>query len=367
MKITVSDLFLVVIFLVFLCCLFLADSYLLVAHIDGSAVYFSSDGPEYYNDYVNTYHSVDLFRTWQVFLRASPILLLILTDGDLFPIQIFNLAVMFVAMRVAFSCLKTFEGRMIFLVSSLLFPYYMLGFLSLNKEVYAMCAAIFYAGYIVRGRLLHLLFSFALALMARYYMVASLLMVFATMPRRGKPRWSIILGALLAISVLAPTVKSLVPQYSSEGLLDNSGETAVLLNNIVSNYGYFLLYPFKYILILVTRPYAFLSANTDDLIGAIVSVWSLVALSIALWLWFSGKRLEPMVKRLIVVGLVAPIPMMWSEIMHWRYHSYVFFFFLFAILLHLESGQRVRQPAITSRKAGQPAAEPMPVPNGLHH
>jgi hypothetical protein len=294
---------------------------------------------------------------WKVFLNVSPILFLILTDGDLFPILIFNLAIMFVAMRVALSCLETFEGRIIFLASSLLFPYYVLGFLSLNKEVYARCAAILYASYMIRGRLLHLLLALVLALVARYYMVASLLTLFVTVPRQGRPRWLMILGALVAISAMAPIVKSLVPQYSSEGLLENSGATAVLLDTIVSNYGYFLLYPFKYILMLVTRPFAFLSGSTHDVIGAIVSVWSLVALGIVLWLWFSGKRLEPIVKRLTVAGLVAPIPMMWSEIMHWRYHSYVFFFFLFAILLHLEKGWRGKQPAMAGRRTGQPMPE----------
>lgn len=366
MKVTASGALLVVIFLIFLVCLFGARDYLLAAHVDGSAIYFSSDGPEYYREYIKTYHSVDIFKTWEVFLRTSPILLMILTDGDLFPIQLFNLAIMFVAMRVALSCLETFEGRIIFLASSLLFPYYVLGFLSLNKEVYAMCAALFYASYMIRGRLLHLLLAFVLALTARYYMVASLLMLFVTVPRRGKPHWLMILGALLAISVVAPIMKSLVPQYSSEGLLDSSGATAVLLDRIVSNYGYFLLYPFKYILLLVTRPYAFLSGSTHDAIGAIVSLWSLAALGIVLWLWFSGQRLEPIVKRLIVAGLVAPIPMMWSEIMHWRYHSYVSFFFLFAILLHLEKGWRGKQSAMAGRKTGQPVAGSMRVPGTSH-
>jgi hypothetical protein len=37
--------------------------------------------------------------------------------------------------------------------------------------------------------------------------------------------------------------------------------------------------------------------------------------------------------RLVVAGLVAPIPIMWSEIMHWRYYSFVYFFFLYAIVL----------------------------------
>ena len=36
----------------------------------------------------------------------------------------------------------------------------------------------------------------------------------------------------------------------------------------------------------------------------------------------------------VIAGLVAPVPIMWSEIMHWRYYSFVYFFFVFAIVLH---------------------------------
>ena len=46
--------------------------------------------------------------------------------------------------------------------------------------------------------------------------------------------------------------------------------------------------------------------------------------------------MEPVVKRLIVAGFIAPIPIMWSEILHWCYYSFVFFY-LFAIISHIES------------------------------
>ena len=36
----------------------------------------------------------------------------------------------------------------------------------------------------------------------------------------------------------------------------------------------------------------------------------------------------------IVAAFVAPAPIMWAEIMHWRYYSFVYVFFLYALVLH---------------------------------
>ena len=78
------------------------------------------------------------------------------------------------------------------------------------------------------------------------------------------------------------------------------------------------------------------------------------------WLLLNRRLLSPMVSRLIVAGFVAPVPIMWSEIMHWRYYSFVYFFFLYAVVLNME--ERVRA-AIRIRHATEPGAVPGgPVP-----
>jgi hypothetical protein len=177
-------------------------------------------------------------------------------------------------------------------------------------------------------------------------------MLLFAVPRRGRPRWFLVAGVLTGVSLAAPIIKGFVPEYSSENLLEDSGSISVLMNTIVEKYGYALLYPFKYVVLPTLRPFGYVIGSHQDLIGAIVSLWSLIIFSIAGWMWVSGKAMTPIVQRLIIAGFVAPIPMMWSEITHWRYYSFVYFFFLYALVLHGESRLREKQdvPARASRR-----------------
>jgi hypothetical protein len=336
-----SSLILLVLFAVLFVVLVLLRDVLYQAHINELILHFSSDGSIYFNHYERGYHDVDVLENWTVFLRGSPILFMMLTDGNLFAIQAANLLLMAVSMKVAFDCFTTFNGRMTFLFFSMIFPYFAFGFLGLNKEVYAMCATMFYGSYMIRGRLWHLAVAILLALCARYYMVASFLMLFFAVPRAAKPRWLLIVSGLVAISLVAPLIKDVVPEYSSENLLEGSGGLSKLMSTFVERYGYALLYPIKYLVLPMLRPFGYVIGAHQDAIGAIVSIWSLIIFSIAGWMWMSGKQMSPIVRRLIVAGFVAPIPMMWSEISHWRYYSFVYFFFLYALVLHSENKRAV--------------------------
>lgn len=328
----------------FVLLLLLSDA-LLRAHIDNSILRFSSDASVYYDWYVTQYSQPGALENWTVFLRASPILLMIISQGSLLAIQILNLLIMVLSMKAVFDSLQSFNGRMLFLLFSLLLPYYVLGFLSLNKEVYAMCAAMLYISYMVRGQISHLIVAVLLALAARYYMVAALLLTMIAIPRHGAIRYLWIIAALLGISAVAPLIKTFIPEYSYVNLLEGSGRTAAIFAEIVDNFGYALLYPFKYGTLLLVRPFSYLTGNTSDLIGAIVSALSILMIVIVGWLVASHKRLPEISRRLILAGFVAPIPLMWSEIMHWRYYSFVYFFFLMAWIVYLEDKQNRRQQA----------------------
>jgi hypothetical protein len=344
-----SSVVLVSVFTALLVALLLLSHELLQAHIDETILRFASDASVYYDYYVETYAGTNPLDNWTVFLRASPILLMILTHGNLLAIQLFNLALMLISLRVAFDCFKTFHGRMLFLLFCLFFPYFSFGFMSLNKEVYAMCAAIFYGSYMIRGRLWHLTFALLLALFARYYMVASLMMLAVVIPRTGRVRYLWILATLIGISLLAPITKTFIPEYSYENLLDGSGGTAILMAKVIDNFGYAPIYPLKYLLLLLVRPYGFLIGSTEDAIGAVVSIASLVMAVAGLYVLWIGRAKNPVISKLILAAFVAPIPIMWSEIMHWRYYSFVYFFLLYAVVVYLEGVWLARGP----KMAGQ--------------
>lgn len=307
-----------------------------IAHVDGSILSISSDASVYYKEYSETYRHANILESWRVFIRASTLLLMIIFEGNLFVVLSINMAVMLLAIYAGLRCFSTTNAKMLFLICAFALPYFSLGFLSLNKEIYAMSSAIFFAAYMCRGRYGDIVMSLVLALAARYYMLAAILFTLLAFPRTGNIRYLMIVAVLAATSIAAPLVRTLIPEYSYENLVENSGSTAVILSHIVENFGYAILYPVKYGLLLVTRPYSYLSGSTNDAIGAIVSMLSLSAAALAFGLITMRARLRPIVQKLIIAGFVAPVPIMWTEIMHWRYFSFVYFFFVFAIILQLE-------------------------------
>jgi len=331
-----GSLWLWAVFLVLLVVLVVARDALLEAHADESIFYVASDASTYFSAYKDLYADIDLLESPFLFLIGSPILFMKLVGGNLFLVQLCQLALMAITLRVGFDCFSTSRGRTAFLLGSLAFPYFLFGFLSLNKEIYAMCAAIFFASYVVRGKRRHLVAALLLAMCARYYMVLALVPLLFTVPRVGRPRYGLIAALLIAISIAAPVTKALVPQYSSEDLLDVPSATGVFFSNAIDSFGYALVYPIKYFALIPLRAYSFIidPSRTTNAMEAVVSVATLIVIALALRILTSKRPPSDLVKRLILIGFVAPIPMMWSEIMHWRYYSFVYFFFLFAVVLH---------------------------------
>ena len=340
------------VFLILIVIAYLSRDWIYQAHIDETIKYLSSDGYVYFRAFDERFRNVDLAEDWYSLRRSSPAALLILAEGNLFAVQMLNLALMYLTMRTAIGSLSTNVGKMTFLFCSLVFPYYAFGFLSLNKEVYAMCSAIFFGIYLIRQKFVYFLISLLLAATARYFMIASILMLFLIIPRRKEPRFFLALMILVGISLVAPVIRGLVPDYTAENLTDTGGASSVFFDTIVQNYGYAFLYPFKYVMMMLLRPYGYLIGSTHDAIGAAVSALSFVAAGIVAWMWLGKRTLTPLVRRLAMAGVVAPIPIMWSEITHWRYYSFVYFFFLFAIILQREAERRQRR---ASSRGGTPS------------
>lgn len=320
-----------------------------VAHVDESIHFVASDAATYFALYENVYEQLDFAESMGLYLIGSPILFMKLADGNLFLIQATNLAVMGLSLWIARDCFATLRGRIVFMAGALAFPYFLFGFLSLNKEVYAMSSAILYGSYLVRGHWSHLLAALLLAACARYYMVLALIVVLFLVPRTGQTRYGWAFALLVAISLAAPLSKSSVAGYSDEGVLDVSGASGLIFSRIVDAYGYFLVYPIKYLALIPMKAYAFLldTGRAGDAMEAVVSLASLIVFVLAVRLLWSKAKASAVVRRLIVSGLLAPIPIMWTEILSWRYYSFVYFFFLYAIVLHHEA----RRPAGAPRLA----------------
>lgn len=309
---------------------------LLAAHFDERIQYFSSDAANYLNLFHAVYEILPLNDNPTLFLIGSPILFMKLADGNLFLIQISNLVLMGYTLKIALKSFVTLRGRLLFLVGTCAMPYFTFGFLSLNKEVYAMCSAIFFASYMVRGLLWHLVIGLLLAVCARYYMFIAMLMLAVLVPRNSPPRFSWVILLLFLISFAAPVAKYMVPEYSDEGLLEVSGVTGIIFSKIINAGGYAFVYPIKYLALIPQRAYSFLidSSREGDAMEAVVSIVSIAVILISAYVLKFKKIISGQARALMVAGFIAPIPIMWSEIMHWRYFSFVYFFFLYALVLH---------------------------------
>ncbi|MFS2023592.1 hypothetical protein [Massilia sp. CT11-137] len=307
---------------------------LFAAHTNGLIYYFSSDGGEYFRLYDMLYADVELLDSPTLFMVGSPILMLKLAEGNLWIVQLVNLTVMACTLWTAVDCLPDFRSRIRFVIGTLLFPYFLFGFLALNKEVYAMSSAIMLCVYYSAGKRRHLFLALLLGGIARYYMLLSILFVIVAVPRAKPVRYWVVIGAALAISFLGPIVKSLIPSYSKDEVLDVAGLTGVIFTAMIDHGAYFIAYPIKYLFLLPQRLYSWFidptrKSNTMEACVSLITMF--VMFRIALLVPSRRFRSSPLF-RYIVIGAIAPLPMMWSDIMHWRYFSFVYFFYLFALV-----------------------------------
>lgn len=324
--------------------LFLVGDGLIHAHLTGYINFFSSDGSIFYHHYLSL-SDENLLSNYWIFLRGAPVLLMRALDGNLLFVLLLQLTLIILTLKISVGYFNTGSGRILFIFLSLFFPYLSFGFLSLNKEIFVMCSAIFFASYLSRGLKFHLAMALILAAAGRVYMLAALIILLFMIPRNSEIKYWRILFTLFVFTTLAPFSSSLVPGFQSLNLLENNtGRMAPLLATAVNNFGYFLIYPIKYVLIIPSRAYGyFIVGGSNDFTGALVSIVSLTMLLIATWLWLKRGKLSTTVKSLILAGYVAPVPILWIELVHWRYYSFVYFFFLFALIIHLEERRALRR------------------------
>jgi hypothetical protein len=333
-SVKISRLALVAVFGTLLALLWATKDFFLAAHSNDLIYYFSSDGAEYLKLYDTFYSDVSLGESPTLFLVGSPILLMKLAGGELWIVQSVNLALMALTMWIVLPCLPDLRSRLQFLAGVLVFPYFVFGFMSLNKEVYAMCSAILLCAYYARGNKLHLVLVLILAGLARYYMLLSIIFLLFMVPRTRVPRYRGILAVALVISIFGPVAKSLIPDYSKEEVLDVSGITGIVFAAMIDHGGYFIAYPIKYLFLIPQRIYSWFIDPTrqNNAMEAVVSLTTMVALYRSSLLSFSKQFRDSSSFKLVIAGAVAPLPMMWGDIMHWRYFSFVYFFYLFGVV-----------------------------------
>jgi hypothetical protein len=87
-----------------------------------------------------------------------------------------------------------------------------------------------------------------------------------------------------------------------------------------------------------------------DLMEAGVSLLTIGLLPVAAYIIVFKRSASASAKTLALMAFMAPIPIMWTEIGHWRYFSYVYFFLLFAAVLYFADRQERRR--MRTRESG---------------
>lgn len=323
--------------------LYTFDGALTAAHENHDIAYFAADAPVYYEIYTQ-FGDENISENLWLLLNGFPVIELLLSNGSIFTTSIFNLIVVFVAITAWLGSFNRKEFTFNPVLVILIFPYLSLGFFSLNKEVFVMSSILLFIRYWLRGGYGYLFMAFVVAWMGRYHMAIVIIFLFAVFPRDRSPRIRLAITSLFFISIAAPFLKSFIPGYSSEGLIDQSvGVIMKIFIDMVDSYLYFIIYPFKFIALAMFRFYGvFVAANEDAanslVMEAYISLLSVAIATYSFWLYmFRRRSLCYTSKALFLMGFLSPIPILWSDIGQWRYYSFTYFLFSAGLIVHFES------------------------------
>jgi hypothetical protein len=352
---SIKAIWMIAIIILLLC--FLMEKDLIEAHIDGTAYWFSSDGPQYYQMYLSyldlNYFDSDFIRFSNPLLYVLigvglPSLTLWLTNGGMWLTNLFNILFLFWGLSALLESLPVNNNtvgaiRWKFLGYFMLFPYVLPGIISINKEIFCLASALFFSAYFLNGDRKYLFLTLFSAFLSRYFLVVVYLVVVVAISCSDiiNRRWfnrSLVICALI-FSLVVPALFSIdYPGYSIEANIDTYG-TANNYFISLQNIGlYFLVYPLKLFALASSKLFNFIKGTLDfsnrpaDYMELFVSVYSVIIITMAGWLLATSK-LNDISRRFIWLGFLSPYVLAWVPTYHWRYYIFSVVFLLVGILL----------------------------------
>jgi len=345
----------------------LMEKNLIQGHIDGAAYWFSSDGPQYYNMYLNyielNYFTSDFFRFGNPLLYVLigvglPSLTLWFTDGGMWLTNLLNVLFLFWGLIALLKSLPENTDivgaiRWKFLGSFLLFPYVLAGIISINKEIFCLASALFFSAYFLKGDRKYLFLTFFSAFLSRYFLVVVYIVVviaissFNIMDRRWF-KGLLVICALIFSFIIPVLFKVDYPGYSIEDNLDTYGTANNLFISLQNIGWYFLVYPLKLFALASSKLLNFFKGTLDfenrpaDYMELLVSVYSVIIMTIAGWL-LATRKLHDIPRRFIWLGFLSPYILAWAPTYHWRYYIFSVVFWLMGILLRKYSCMGISQ------------------------
>ena len=216
-------------------------------------------------------------------------------------------------------------------------PFIFLGFFSINKEIFLVSSVLLFLAYYNSKSIKYLALCFVVMMFARSYMLLVYLFILIVFPPEGaNVHWKLFFISIISASLLAPIFLNTGLIGGSDGeLLNNAGSAAIIMSELIRKYLYFLVYFPKYLFLILTRIWsAYLQGVEGDyksnLRDLLVSLYSLVIIGYSV---FSVHRYKTRDFKFFLIAIFSPLPLMFSDIFHWRYYIYVLPFFIFYSLV----------------------------------
>lgn len=313
-------------------------------HQNDVSAYFSSDGAQYVRLYQQYLADGGLDANFSsLIVVGSPIIMLLLAKGEIYFVLLFTLLIFFTSLRRLIYCFTIYNtqvNRKLFIFLSLLNPFVFLGFFSINKELFLIASSFHLISYYISGRKSDIIFCLLIALLARAYMLPVYFFVVLAFPRGKEIRWWVVFLTLLLMSVVAPYILSggVFGSHDSALLTSNAGSVAIFLSNVNNNFLYFIFYIPKYIVLVVYRLWSLLlyggeleyASNIRD---GLTSLYSMCLIVIAM----IRRRRGDLSNKIFWIAVLSPIPIMFSDIMHWRYYLFTLPMYLMVVLTNRHS------------------------------
>ena len=150
--------------------------------------------------------------------------------------------------------------------------------------------------------------------------------LFVFPPQSKKIRWWAIWGTLLFFSILAPFILTggVLLSYSGDKAVGTSGAASLLFSDLIRNFMYFLSYFPKYISLILSRVWTVIvsgihSEAKGNLLGLLFSSYTVILFMIPFFKVHFPSRYN---YRFLMMVLFSPVPLMFSDIFHWRYYLF---------------------------------------------
>ena len=311
--------------------LFICSDYIQEMHLDGSTYWFASDPGEYLRLY-SKYNELGGFSDnfFKLIIVGAPILMLQITDGLVFPIIAFANIVFFASLYI---CLKHLhpKSRGVFLFLTLINPIVFFGFFAVNKEIFMISSMLFFLAYYNSLNWRYLLLCFITLLFSRMYILVVYAFIYIIFPPGYKTiRWRLLILSLISVSVLAPLILASGRFGTSNSLLDGAGRGAIFFAEGIRHYLYAILYFPKYAFLIVMRIQSvlvdgFWGEYKSNLRDFLTSIYSLFIISYSI---LRRHKVNSYGFKFLMIAIWSPLPLMFSDIVHWRYYMFVLPVFL---------------------------------------